>query len=188
MPRPPVDDDLLHDVLDQVVQALGDVDAHADPDLLLGGIRDALESIADDADGAQVQVTVLDGGWSPEPRPPKGRTHLRLADEDDLPDPEDDELEASEHGRLRVQVMEPRPRDTLTHGVITLGPSATQVLLCAPREHLYRVRCERGTMAVEADGEEIALGPGQTTDVEAKRLVVRAGPERGAAGKYHPVR
>jgi hypothetical protein len=194
MSRTPVDDDLLREVLDQVSDALEDVDVHADPELLLGGLREALEALGDGK--VPVRVRLLDGGLDrskSKPRPTQ-RPALRVAeplDDDDSLDGHaealDLDLEEESTGRVRVRVIESHAeRSRLSEeGQIRLAAAGRQVLSCAPAGRAYRVACERGELRIDVDGYVLPpLTAGQCVDVEGMLIVATTGAERGASGRY----
>lgn len=194
MPRDPDDVD---EVLGQVSDALDELEVvqGAERDALLESLRGVLGSLDLPlshvevrtflADDPEPPVSLLQGGRPNDAPDPTGpRPSLRLAEPEDVGDPDSEGAGAfgpgaSAHVRL-LRPKRPRADDVLPEppGQIRLAPAAgaaraVQPIFQGRRPRSYRVRCVEGQLYVEADGHALApLGPGQTVDVEAQALQV----------------
>ena len=136
-------------------------------------------------------MTVVDGG-RPDDAPPSksGRPDLRVAGQEEEGETDDD---AGPAPSVKVRVLRPselgrKPdvarTDALQHGIVELAAAGERQWIyhgSAPAR--YRVYCTSGKMALPAGEERILIGPGQSTDIEAKELCATA-EAPGTAGRY----
>ncbi len=192
----PPHDDPWSDVVSQVSDALSELNLQDGPlrAALLDGLRTALDQAGLSSGDAVPEVTVVEGGRpESEPPTPSQKPELRVAD-----DPTEEELpEVRAHVRVVHMGSEPDGLDEpdwlaapITHeGRIRVGEPNTQAgwqtVLRASEARAYRVSCERGALEVFLDGEPAEkLATGQTVDVEARLIRVRAAGPEGADGAY----
>ncbi len=199
--EPPIDEP-YGDVVSQVADALTDLNLQDGPlrDALLDGLRSALGQVAGtpiDVDAAPPEVVVVEGGRAEDaPATPSEPPPLRVAD-----DPTDEDPTADLRTRVRVVRLSPELDDEpddepdwlsapiTAEGRIRVGDPAGahpwQTVLRATEHRAYRLNCDRGTLEIFLEGEPAErLGCGQTVDVEAKLIRVRAAGPKGADGSY----
>ncbi len=168
--------------------------------LPLRGVEVHALRIADpteEAAGAPPAVRLVDGGLAHDAPIGEGpRPELRLAEEDcgdpdthpHAADPDVSPGPASTHPVKVLRIGRPRGGDLGEPlGEITLSPAPEQelgqVLFVGTRARAYRVRCLAGELTVHAGQSPVAtLLPGQTVDVEARRIRVSA--RAPAHGRY----
>jgi hypothetical protein len=218
---PPDDDepgDELDEALAQVEQTLLEQGV-ADPELrkvLIEQVRSALESAGDwgelsfsvkvqgpeDEEGAapsgteaslRPTVSIVDGGRrGDQPRIPRGRPDLRVADE---AEPDDGAAEAPAAGagasRTIVRTIRrsaPPAARSVSQGWIELGSHGQQAVYLGHHARCYRVLCTQGSLTVRVDGEHRqVLLVGQSVDVEGASIVVLAEDGGVAQGAYTAV-
>lgn len=196
--EPPIEDP-WGDVLSQVADALTDLNLEegALRAALLDGLRTALSQVEGGGIdvGAPPEVVVVEGGRGENaPVTPIVTPMLRVAD-----DPTEEEVPETRH---RVRMVRVGAEDfdqnedpdwlaaPITHeGRIRVGDpttsSAWQTVLRASTERPYRLNCDRGALEIFLEGEPAErLATGQTVDVEAKLIRVRAVGLHGAEGSY----
>jgi hypothetical protein len=210
-PREPGDlDDVLGQVSD-ALDELEVVDG-ADREALLGSLREVLGALgglplrgvevhtvfAEEPASERPSVRLVDGGLASDAPAAAGRRpELRLAEEDcgdpdthsEGPDPDLGlPLPAEVAAKVRVLTLG-RIEDDVGEplGHIRLDPpeggEIGQVLFVGSRARTYRVRCLTGALTVHASRTALAtLAPGQTMDVEARRIRVSAAAP--AEGRY----
>ena len=168
------------------------------------------ESDASEADGPE--VTIVEGGRSKDTPPTPGeKPDLRVApadaaapedgDEGHADQLGDDELEGP-HGadgpqrpRPRVRVVRLGQAARAATGSARMFPPPGSILLTDPDQlqtvfrgghaRLYRIRAEDGALLIRLDGQPAdRLDVGQTIDVEARLIRVRAVGLDGARGSY----
>lgn len=207
MKEPP--DPVWDDVMRQVKEAFGalDLGGVAIDDELLDQVRTALDaavkafpegsirpeavsveaSIVPEPTGAP-RVVVLPGGRDDDAPPEAtGRPPLRVAEPHDAPE------EPARERRVRVVRVSPREPAPSVHvaplameGSIEAhaGDAGWQTLFRGQSARTYRLAATEGVLEVALDGELLEqVHPGQTTDVEARLIRVRA-TEGVARGRY----
>ncbi|MBW1877824.1 MAG: hypothetical protein JRI25_01365 [Deltaproteobacteria bacterium] len=204
MPRPPDDDDdLFEELMAQVDEAFAALELGDGKlgDMIGDGVREALRATLGDlstpkggGEPAKPQVTVLDGGkddGAPDDADETPRPELRVAEPTDVP------AESSPQSRVRVVRVGNRPRVSIQETPLHLegnlrvdpGEEAWQTLFRGADPRTYRLACDGGVLEVALDGQ-IAdrIQPGQTMDVEARLIRVRAGSDTVMTGRYARVR
>jgi len=203
MPRPPHDDDddLFEELMAQVEEAFAALE-FGDGKLntaISDGVREALRaafgelSPPEDDTPDKPQVTLLDGGKDvefPEETDETPRPALRVAKPGD---PEAEGDGALPTSRVRVVRVGARPRVSIQETPLHLegglrvdpGEESWQTLFRGADPRTYRLACDDGILEVALDGQ-IAdrLHPGQTMDVEARLIRVRAGSDVVMIGRY----
>jgi hypothetical protein len=206
MPRPPDDDDdLFEELMAQVDEAFAALELGDGKlgDAISDGVREALKAAlselpsVEDGGPQKPQVTVLDGGKddeSSEETDETPRPELRVAE------PTDEAGEpsyGSPSSRVRVVRVGARPRVSIQETPLHLegslrvdpGEEEWQTLFRGADPRTYRLACDSGVLEVALDGQ-IAdkIQPGQTMDVEARLIRVRAGSNAVMTGRYARVR
>lgn len=210
-PRDPDDLDDMMDQVSEALDELEVVDGD-DREALLGSLREVLGALGglplrgvevhavlpEAAPAERPSVRVVEGGLAADASPTEGaRPELRLADEDcadpdthpTAPDP-DLGGPGGESSTPGVRVLRfARGNDEIGEplGSISLRPhegaELGQVLFVGSRPRAYRVRCTAGALTIHAGRAVVAtLAPGQTMDVEARRIRVSA--REPAEGRY----
>lgn len=167
------------DVLDQVRDALDDAGVGAGQvrDELIRGVRDTLDALQPPPTATEPpDVSVVDGGRADD-APPSGSPppDLRVA-----------KPEAPPAVSVAVRRAATIARSDLSAtGVFAVADGDTQTLFRAAAAHPYRVACDRGAVRVALDGApSVTVAAGQTCDVTARVVSVRATTPGGAAGRY----
>jgi hypothetical protein len=196
----PPDQDPWDDVVSQVADALADLNLTDGPlrSALLDGLRSALDQVGGGLGTPPApsvpEVVVVEGGRAADAPPSLGqRPELRVAD-----DPtEEDVPEVRTHVRVVRVGADQEPIEEpdwlsipISHeGRIRVGEPTTQAgwqtVLRAQSVRAYRLNCERGALEIFLEGEAAErLAAGQTVDVEAQLIRVRAAGPNGAEGSY----
>jgi hypothetical protein len=175
------------DVLDQVEEALDELDVKSGParDALISGVRAALEGIQP-WDG-EPPVRVVDGGLD-EDDPPveRERPDLRVA-ADVESDVDEDTTPLGGDGLRRVRVV--RVGAEGGEGRILVVPGDWQTVFRGRSPRVYRIRCDRGAFRIEVDGDAMdEVQAGQSADVEGALLRVGPAGDEAAEGRYQVVR
>lgn len=192
MTRPP-EDERFSDVLQQVsdaLRALGVSDENTQS-ALLEGVRDALRSITDpDRPDTRSRVVLFDG---------TGARDLPDDDEDSAEEGPDLRVVNTEEAErildrqqgVQVRVLEPPPRsrplsaEGRIHAGWSEGERPWQTVYRGDSPRPYRLACDDGAFELAVDGMAVErVSAGQTVDVEARVIRVRAVHHLGATGRY----
>jgi hypothetical protein len=211
--QPPRDgDDIWSDVLEQVAQALGDVNLGegGTRDALIDGVRQALDGLDSTIDldievvtdgSTEPQVSIVEGGRSDaDPITPGEKPDLRVADLPEDGSTDDVELDALRAARKvfsKVKVLR-MPGRAVQDAIPGLGQAgwiqvsgggdtiaAWQTVYQGTRARLYRVGCTQGSLDIILDGAAVQrLSAGQSIDIEGCLVRVSAVDETSGRGGY----
>ena len=194
-------DDKLDEAVEQVQAALDalNIGNDATRDAVVDGLREAFKTVKDldfnnltfDAEVETPEVVVIDGGREDETdecdAKPKEKPELRIVESDETVTPQ-----VSTVGDVKVRVIHPRTKTARTQrfdlhaqGEIHLEGRSWQTLFRGENIRTYRLCCRTGVLDVALNGALVEqLKPGQTIDVEASLIRVRAESDEASSGSY----
>lgn len=184
------------DVLDQVREALDDAGVGAGEvrDELVRGVKDALHTLqgrpdeppqGQDPPAASPDVTIVPGGRADDAPPAPGSPpDLRVAPPESAATPVSPSVSVSVRRARAPTALS--PTDLSATGVFSVpADGSTQTLFRSDRAHPYRVVCDSGGLRISLDGAPAdSLVCGQSMDVYARLVRVRADHDDGATGRY----
>ena len=186
MNRPPGDDDDILRQVSDALRALGLRDPSADG--VLTGLRDALRKLVDDRTDDQPSIVVLGS----DRRTPEG-PDLRVVDTEEA---ERIQQASAPEDQVQVRVFRAahlasdEPRGVISgQGAILAryidGERPWQTVYRGESARPYRLACDAGQLELAVDGSTVErMTPGQTVDVEARTIRVRAASSGDATGRY----
>ncbi|MBT3221424.1 MAG: hypothetical protein HN348_20260 [Proteobacteria bacterium] len=195
-------DDKLDGLVEQVEAALDalNIGDDATRDAVVDGLRDAFKTVKDlnfsdlnfNAEVETPEVVVIDGGREGEEEvedevEAKPRPELHIVEDEESISPE-----VTTMGDVKVRVIHPHTKtartrrfDLQAQGEINLAGRSWQTLFRGESSRTYRLCCRTGVLDVALNGALVEqLKPGQTIDIEANLIRVRAETDEEASGSY----